>query len=195
MFKSSFTRPNSALQLYLIYLCFNELISNLFHARKIRVLLLKHHQYHSKSRRWNFSSLFFAVVQTGPLQISITNKMRLFALFCNISNWIMAFLCIWPAPLIIRSSPYLATNVIRLVHEHQSLQINWSINDISLLKFSFLRNSKCVIVEFQLEAINAIELLPILSITCSILPSPVKILDTVYFFFDFYHRLIFIYGF
>ena len=93
----------------------------------------------------------------------------------------MAPWSIWSTFEVILSSPDLAFKVLAMVKQGIILQINYSSENFYLFKIWKITQKMGLIIELELKAVNAVELLPLISVTRSELPGPVKVLNTFHF--------------
>lgn len=143
-----FFRPATAISINDMNLCFNELVSNFFNCWKVRLLLLVHHENHSASRSRKTSSLLFAVIQTGPLEMGITNKVGL-TVWADIKfDRIMASRCIGSPSNIVLCSSDFAFGCIFVTGKNAALQVNYSTDYFHFAESCFLTYLESLVAEF-----------------------------------------------
>ena len=105
----------------------------------------------------------------------------------------MTPLSIWPISSIVLG-PSDNAIAISLNRIGTIIKINYSTDYFYFSKMRFLiqiTQTIGLIVEFKLEAVNAVKLLPFFSVAYSVLPGPIKVFDAFHFwsnqFWNFYN--------
>ena len=171
------TFPVGALSLDVVNLAINELVSDLFQSREVRILLLVHHEDHSSARWRKGGRLLLAIIQTGPFKMRVADEVGLAVSVAIYIHRIVAISRIWPVSGVTLCSSDYALQVIGVVIYSLGHQIDHSREYTDFLEIRKVAQLEGLEVELKLKAVSAVELLPVLVIVGPELPGPVEVFN------------------